>query len=145
MSQNPLYDESILVQVIAWCCQAPSHYLSQCWPRFISPDGVTRPHWVNQWCSCGSCDFFVIPTDIHDFWWVSCELKFTFWLLFTGQNLLAGSWKFCETLSCSVHVLVLTLVAASMESSLMFRIPCILWQIQPTFTTSNTWKLITKI
>ena len=26
-------DESILVQVMAWCRQATSHYLSQCWPR----------------------------------------------------------------------------------------------------------------
>ena len=37
---------STLVQVIAWCRQATSHYLSQCWPRFLSPYGVTRPQWV---------------------------------------------------------------------------------------------------
>ena len=36
-------DKSTLVQVMAWCCQATSHYLSQCWPRFMSPYGVTRP------------------------------------------------------------------------------------------------------
>ena len=29
-----LADKSTLVQVMAWCCQATSHYLSQCWPRF---------------------------------------------------------------------------------------------------------------
>ena len=40
-------DKSTLVQVMAWCGQAPSHYLSQCWPRFMSPSGVTRPHIVN--------------------------------------------------------------------------------------------------
>ena len=39
-------DQSTLVQVKAWCRQA-SHYLSQCWPRFMSPYGVTRPQWVN--------------------------------------------------------------------------------------------------
>ena len=36
--------KSTLVQVMAWCRQAPSHYLSQCWT--ISPYGVTRPQWV---------------------------------------------------------------------------------------------------
>ena len=41
-------DQSTLVQVMAWCCQATSHYLSQCWPRSMSPYGVTRPHWVNS-------------------------------------------------------------------------------------------------
>ena len=36
-------DESTLVQVMTWCRQATSHYLSQCWPRFMLPNGVTRP------------------------------------------------------------------------------------------------------
>ena len=33
---------------MAWCGQATSHYLSQCWPRSMSPNGVTRPQWVNH-------------------------------------------------------------------------------------------------
>ena len=40
-------DKSTLVQVMAWCRQATNHYLSQCWPRSLSPYGVTRPQWVN--------------------------------------------------------------------------------------------------
>ena len=40
-------DKSTLVQVMAWCHQAPSHYLSQCWPRSMSPNGITMPQWVN--------------------------------------------------------------------------------------------------
>ena len=32
---------------MAWCRQATSHYLSQCWPRSLSPHGVARPHWIN--------------------------------------------------------------------------------------------------
>ena len=40
-------DKSTLVQVMAWCCQATSHYLNQCWPRSLSPYGVTRSQWVN--------------------------------------------------------------------------------------------------
>ena len=49
----PYYDESILVQVMAWCRQATSHYLNQCWPRPLSPNGVTRPQWVND-MSCAA-------------------------------------------------------------------------------------------
>ena len=41
-------DKSTLIQVMAWCLQATSHYLSQCWPRSLSPYGVTRPQWVND-------------------------------------------------------------------------------------------------
>ena len=41
-------DQSTLVQVMAWCRLATSHYLCQCWPRSLSPYGVTRPQWVNQ-------------------------------------------------------------------------------------------------
>ena len=35
--------KSTLVQVMAWCRQATSRYLSQCWPRSMLPYGVTRP------------------------------------------------------------------------------------------------------
>ena len=38
----------ILVQVIALCHQATSHYLSQSWPRFVSPYGLTGPQCVKQ-------------------------------------------------------------------------------------------------
>ena len=41
-------DESTLVLVMAWCRQATSHYLSQCWSRSMLPYGVTRPHWVSD-------------------------------------------------------------------------------------------------
>ena len=36
-------DKSTLVQVMAWCRQATSHYLTQCWPGFMSPYGLTWP------------------------------------------------------------------------------------------------------
>ena len=48
MSLDFTDDQSTLVQVMAWCRQATSHYLSQCWPRSLSPYGVTRPQWVNS-------------------------------------------------------------------------------------------------
>ena len=47
MSLDFTDDQPTLVQVMAWCCQATSHYLSQCWPRSLSPYGVIRPQWVN--------------------------------------------------------------------------------------------------
>ena len=43
MPQNPIDDKSTLAQVMDWCGQATSHYLSQCWPRSMWPYGVTRP------------------------------------------------------------------------------------------------------
>ena len=46
MSLNFTDNQSTLVQVMAWCHQATSHYLSQCWPRSPLPHGVTRPQWV---------------------------------------------------------------------------------------------------
>ena len=42
-------DQSTLVQVMACCRQATGHYLSKCWPRSLSPYGVTRPQWVKLW------------------------------------------------------------------------------------------------
>ena len=45
-------NKSTLVQIMAWCRQATSHYLSQCWPRFMSPYGVTMPRWVNIYLKC---------------------------------------------------------------------------------------------
>ena len=44
MSLDFTDDQSTLVQVMAWCRQATSHYLSQCWPRSLLPNGVTRPN-----------------------------------------------------------------------------------------------------
>ena len=46
MSLDFTDDQSTLVQVMAWCRQAISHYLNQCWPRSPTPYGVTRPQWV---------------------------------------------------------------------------------------------------
>ena len=46
MPQGRTGDKSTLVPVMAWCRQATSHYLNQCWPRSPMPYGVTRPQWV---------------------------------------------------------------------------------------------------
>ena len=46
MSLDLTDDQSTLVQDMAWCLQVTSHYLSQCWPRSVSPYGITWPQWV---------------------------------------------------------------------------------------------------
>ena len=48
MSPDLTDDKSTLVQVMAWCRQATSHYLNQFWPRSPTPYGVTWPQWVNH-------------------------------------------------------------------------------------------------
>ena len=48
MPQDLTDDKSTMVQVMAWCHQAPSHYLGQCWHRSVSPHVVTRPQWVKS-------------------------------------------------------------------------------------------------
>ena len=48
MSLDLTNNKSTLAQVMAWCHQATTHYLSQCWPRFMLAYGITRPQWVNH-------------------------------------------------------------------------------------------------
>ena len=63
-------DKSTLVQVMAWCRQATSHYLSQCWPRSMSPNGITRPQWVNS-LDPARCN--------HIFKWLNCQTRCPGW------------------------------------------------------------------
>ena len=46
MAMDFSYGKSTLVQVMAWCRQATSHYLSQCWPWSLSSYGVIRQQLV---------------------------------------------------------------------------------------------------
>ena len=41
-------DKSTLVYVMAWCHQATSHYLNQCWPRSPMPYSIDWPQCVNN-------------------------------------------------------------------------------------------------
>ena len=43
MPENTFHDKSSLVQIMVWCHQATSHYLSHCWPR--SCRSVLWWHW----------------------------------------------------------------------------------------------------
>ena len=54
MPQDFTDDKSTLVQVMAWCRQATSRYLNQCWSRSPTPYRVTRPQWVKATRTCHS-------------------------------------------------------------------------------------------
>ena len=41
-------NQSTIVQVMGWCRQAVSHYLSQCWPRSLSPYHIAWPQRVDR-------------------------------------------------------------------------------------------------
>ena len=47
MPQNITVDWSKLIEVMVWCRQTTNHCLNRCWPRFLSPYGITRPQRVN--------------------------------------------------------------------------------------------------
>ena len=74
MPQKPFVDKLTLVQVMACCHQATSHYLSQCWPRSMLPYGITRPQrerifmiifwWITQ-------TYGLWLLNIHDFLWAN--------------------------------------------------------------------------
>ena len=84
MPQDLSDDKSTLVQVVAWCRQATSHYLSQCWPSSMSPYGITRPQWVKLLLKLGHG--WVITSHCFTWmWWLIhalvmanlCQLKST--------------------------------------------------------------------
>ena len=50
--------KSTLVQVMACCCKATSHNLSQYWPRYMLPYGVTWPQWVTYCLNSTDIAFF---------------------------------------------------------------------------------------
>ena len=67
--------KSTLVQVMAWWHQATSHYLSQCWPRFMSPYDITRLQWINLWQFnklCPSDAIIYLNWHCYRLWLVAC-------------------------------------------------------------------------
>ena len=84
MPQNRTNNKLTLVQAMAWCCQATSHYLSWCWPRFMSPYGITRPP-VND-----ACPISLHKTDKLTQWIIHICTKFTCAL----ELWVACGWRF---------------------------------------------------
>ena len=84
MSQD-LTDKSTLVQVMAWCREATSHYLNLCWPISPTPCDVTRPQWVKT-----------TPQHRYD---VAVNVE---WLTIIGFNLIT------EKITCPVCITIET-------------------------------------
>ena len=84
MSLNFTHDKSTLIQVMAWCRQATSHYLSQWWPRSLSPYGVTRPQWVKSLapgrCGCNIVLVIFKLISMIDILSISCKITLM-WML----------------------------------------------------------------
>ena len=97
MSLGLTDDKSTLVQVMAWCRQATSHYLSQCWPRSMLPYDVTRPqrvksHLCNSFEDGTTIDFiYRCPV----FKWVSEA-----WLTWQVTLIFYCKWYLSRQLNC---------------------------------------------
>ena len=78
MSLDFTDDQWTLVQVMAWCRQATSHYLSQCWLSSLLPYGIDRPQCVNSLApgkySCNDKFGFFKPTSMTHILSISCEI-----------------------------------------------------------------------
>ena len=77
MALDFIDDQSTLVQVMAWCRQATSHYLSQCWPRSLSLYGVTRPQWVKNTTLLTVINF---PMEVSG--WLRIRTRITSWIMY---------------------------------------------------------------
>ena len=91
-------DKSTLVQVMAWCRQATSHYLSQCWPRSLSPYGITRPQWMLIWWGVDDCTWTTVQLTFN--FSSTCEISMTCALNF----FLLGSLKEQSCLSARLQL-----------------------------------------
>ena len=97
MSLDFTDDQSTLVQVMARCRQASSHYLSQCWPRSLSPYGFTRTQWVNAYLNLDIFSNHYLQRQgqalviwlIIQFWWTFHNEKH--WHTFISYVALYGS------------------------------------------------------
>ena len=94
MPQDLTDDKSALVQVMAWCHQATSHYLSQCWLSPLSPYGIARPQWVKVmvWYYLATNHFLSEP--------VSAKLSVNYYLMQCGITMDYLSWWYLVVTYC---------------------------------------------
>ena len=106
MSLDLTDDKSTLVQVMAWCRQTTSHYLNECWPRSMSPYGVTRPWWVK----------IAIITQGMVVCWSLCDK--------TERNILLWKWQFSCQKWVELYHLYLLLEGSLVDFSPLFYEHC---------------------
>ena len=104
-TKNKFDDMSTLVQVMACCCQAASHYRSQCWPRSTLPYGISKPQCVNRLYA-----YLTLLVLTPEYAMMTALIP---WLLMPSNN---GNWqawcttpclqkmKFCFQITCAISV-----------------------------------------
>ena len=65
-------DDQSVVQVMAWCRQAKSHDLNQCWPRSLSPYGVTRAQWFKYDTAIHKA-YIIFPLGVLSTYWKALQ------------------------------------------------------------------------
>ena len=132
MPQDLTDDQSTLVQVMAWCRQSTSHYLSQCWPRSPSPYSVTRPQWVDLQCcnqSQHSPNFTVLQVPLGN-------------VLPLGHNELNLNWICQKDIKKMFNALQTELLAAWMHNqSRMMRFQAVFFIIIQCFMVHCMYKM----
>ena len=69
--------KSTLAQIMDWCHQATSHYLSQCWPSSMPPYGVTILRWLNPcWTESISEKKILLEVSQH---WDEIGIQYCWW------------------------------------------------------------------
>ena len=81
-------DKSTLVQVMAWCRKATSHYLSQCWPSSMSH--MATPGHNEMKCEVSSW-FMEVKNDL----WNGTQAINCHWSIYTSKTLWL-LWAFKE-------------------------------------------------
>ena len=70
-----------LGQAMGWFLQAISHYLSKCWPRYLSPYGVIRPQcvfiYLHAWCCTSQIYIIYYNTRKRFLHYCSCSAFFS--------------------------------------------------------------------
>ena len=86
-------------EVMAWCCQATSHYLSKYWPTIWHHiSGVTRPQWVNCYTSdpdqqiCGPWTWYKKYCGLFNNTRITCARSFCPHSGFSSASLPCAYW-----------------------------------------------------
>ena len=80
MSQNLPYDLSTLVQVLAWCHQAPCHFLIPCWPGSRTTYGITMPQCLTCHSSLNMSQNLCFLWRKYLYWFCPVDADYIIWV-----------------------------------------------------------------
>ena len=110
-------DKSTLVQVMAWCCQVTSHYLSQCWPRWeflmqskyhyfisllIHSSGKGHHFQTSYFCLLCTEKYFVLSCSHETEWVCTSQIWHTTKYGWEIQGLEKAPWWFIQHSTCTI-------------------------------------------